>query len=236
MSDWRWQSIVLGQVEHGGHEKRVPSSSEQACRPGWGWRGFLSAEFLPQHQHHTVFFLFFFIVLFFFSFLFPPKKCGGRRHHGNETWAILWRCLSCLHWRYVQRIALHSRVLQSLLVLWPLHDGLLRVSPGDVCADGLFQCVGAAAGWDSHAQRNGGRGSPLKAPETFPVLLEAYSRRLTVRIVMFCRTLTWEWPPSPCSALWVLQFRWSSSCILSTQPASCGVLSFVVNFLVTHLK
>lgn len=49
------------------------------------------------------------------------------------------------------------------------------MSPGDVCADGLFQCVGAAAGRDSHAQRNGGQGSPLKAPETCGVLLETDS-------------------------------------------------------------
>ncbi len=30
------------------------------------------------------------------------------------------------------------------------------MSSGDVCTDGLFQCVGVAPGWDGYAQRNGG--------------------------------------------------------------------------------
>lgn len=67
MCDWRWQSILLGQAEHGGHEERVPSSSEKACCPGWAWQSFCLCRVSPtgSTSHH---------LYCFFVFLFVSTK------------------------------------------------------------------------------------------------------------------------------------------------------------------
>lgn len=93
---------------------------------------------------------------------------------------------------------------------------IARAFSGDVCTDGVFQRVGVAPGRNGSASRDGGENVAGKnvscscSADRPPAFTDDCCR--------FCfRTLTWGWPLSPCSARWVRQFKWSSSCILSSQ-------------------
>lgn len=85
----------------------------------------------------------------------------------------------------------------------------VHVSSGDVCTDGLFQCVGVAPRWDCYAQRNGGEDLAKKNSWTFHAWCAQSQSSVYTDDCYFCcfRTLIWGWPPSPCLAHWALQFK-----------------------------